>query len=423
MPGTCRQVGGQALDEVASAPGVDHAAGARLLLQEELRVARDAGREIGRQRQRLVQRIGVQRLGAALRCGHGLDAGACHVVEDILCRKAPAARLAMRAKAERALVLRVEPADQLGPDHAGGAHLGHFHEEVHADGPEEGQPRREPVDRQARGHAGTRIFQPVGQRIAKFEIRRRARFLHVIAGDRDRIELRHALGGVSEDVGNDPHRRGGRIDEGVPHHEFLEDVVLDGAGQLFRRHALFLARHDVERHDRQHRAVHGHRHGHLVQRDAVEERPHVIDRVDRHARHADIARHAGMVRIIAAMGGEIEGDGQSHLPGRQVPPVEGIGIFRGGEARVLADGPGLRGVHGGVGAAQEGCGTWPGVEEVDALHVLRPVAGLHRQAFGRQPVVTGTRRDGFPFEANGAEVRDAAHASASTSAGYSVGRR
>ena len=50
--------------------------GAALLLQEDLRVAGDAGGEIGRQRQRLVERVGVQRLRVALRRGHRLDHGA-----------------------------------------------------------------------------------------------------------------------------------------------------------------------------------------------------------------------------------------------------------------------------------------------------------------------------------------------------------
>ena len=40
-------------------------------------------------------------------------------------------------------------------------------------------------------------------------------------------------------------------------------------------HALLLAGDDEQRQHRQHRAVHGHRHGHLVERDAVEQRAHV----------------------------------------------------------------------------------------------------------------------------------------------------
>ena len=57
-------------------------------------------------------------------------------------------------------------------------------------------------------------------------------FLHVVAGDRDRVELRHVLRRVPDDVGDDPHRRRGRVDVGVADHELLEDVVLDGPGEL-----------------------------------------------------------------------------------------------------------------------------------------------------------------------------------------------
>jgi hypothetical protein len=78
--------------------------------------------------------------------------------------------------------------------------------------------------------------------------------------------------------------------------------------------ALLFARDDEERQDRDHRAVHRHRHAHLVERDAVEQDLHVLDAVDGDARLADIAHHARMVAVIAAMGGQIEGDRQALLP-------------------------------------------------------------------------------------------------------------
>src|SRR5690606_2590814 len=132
-------------------------------------------------------------------------------------------------------------------------------------------------------------------------------FLDVVAGDADGVELRHLLAGVGEDVRDDPHGRGRRIDVRVPYHELLEDVVLDGAGQLLRRHPLLLGGHDVERQDRQHGAVHGHGHRHAVQRDAVEELAHVVDRVDRHPGHAYVAGDARVVGVVAAVGGQVEG--------------------------------------------------------------------------------------------------------------------
>ena len=72
------------------------------------------------------------------------------------------------------------------------------------------------------------------------------------------------------------------------------------------RHALLLGGHDVARQHRQHGAVHGHRHAHLVERNAVEQELHVLDGIDRDASLADVADDARVVAVVAAMGGEIE---------------------------------------------------------------------------------------------------------------------
>ena len=75
---------GESFDEVAAAPRVDDLGGVGLLLQEQLGVAGDACREVGRQRQCLVQGVGVQALRVALGRGHRLDAGTHDVVVDVL---------------------------------------------------------------------------------------------------------------------------------------------------------------------------------------------------------------------------------------------------------------------------------------------------------------------------------------------------
>jgi hypothetical protein len=76
----------------------------------------------------------------------------------------------MGAQRQRTRVMRVELLHQLRPQHARGAQLRHFHEEVHADAEEERQPRREAVDREIGGKAGAHIFDAVGERIGEFEI-------------------------------------------------------------------------------------------------------------------------------------------------------------------------------------------------------------------------------------------------------------
>ena len=91
------------------------------------------------------------------------------------------------------------------------------------------------------------VLETVGERERELLHRGRARLLHVVAGDRDRVELRHVLRRVLDDVGDDPHARLGRIDVGVADHELLEDVVLDRPAELVLGDALLLRGDDVAR--------------------------------------------------------------------------------------------------------------------------------------------------------------------------------
>ena len=122
-----------------------------------------------------------------------------------------------------------------------------------------------------------------------------------------------------------------------------------------------------------------------------------------------------MVGIVAAVGGQVEGDRQALLPGREVAAVEGVGVLGRGEAGVLADRPGLVDVHGRVGAAQVGRQARPGVEEVEPGQIRRAVGALHRNALGRQPRLARRRdgRQGGVRERNAGEIGNAAHVRAS----------
>ena len=149
--------------------------------------------------------------------------------------------------------------------------------------------------------------------------------------------------------------------------------------------ALLLARHDEHGEHGDDGAVHRHRHRHLVERDAVEEDLHVLDRVDGHAGLADVADHPGVVAVVAAVGGEVEGDRQAHLAGGEVAAVEGVGLLGGGEAGVLADRPRPVGVHRRPDAADERLEAGQGVGELDALDVGLGVQRLDVDALGRVP--------------------------------------
>ena len=116
--------------------------------------------------------------------------------------------------------------------------------------------------------------------------------------------------------------------------------------------------------------------GDPVERDAVEEDLHVLDRVDRHAGLADVALDAGVVGVIAAVGGQVEGHRDPLAAAGQRPLVEGVRFLGGGEPGVLADGPGPDRVHGRLRPAHERLEAGQGVGEGQPLHVLLVYSGL-----------------------------------------------
>src|SRR5207248_11554356 len=93
-------------------------------------------------------------------------------------------------------------------------------------------------------------------------------------------------------------------------------------------------------------------------------------RIDRNPRHADVAGDPRVIAVVAAMGGKIEGDRKALLAGREIAPVEGVGIFGSGKAGILPDRPRLRDVHGRIGAAQIGRDARIGLEEIELRDVF-----------------------------------------------------
>src|SRR5690606_15217098 len=122
-----------------------------------------------------------------------------------------------------------------------------------------------------------------------------------------------------------------------------------------------------------------------LERNAVEQDLHVLDTVDRDTRLADIALDARMVTVVAAMGGEVEGDGEALLAGGQIAAVEGVGRHGGREAGLMADRPRPAGIHGGARAAHEGFEVGQRMEVVDPFKVPGRVERLDVDPFGGLP--------------------------------------
>ena len=219
------------------------------------------------------------------------------------------------------------------------------------------------------------VAEAVGQRERDFLHRGRAGLADVVARDRDRVPLRHAIGAERDHVGDQLQGRAGRIDVGAARRVLLEDVVLDGAAHLRPVDALLLRHHQVEREQDRRRRVDGHRGGDAIERDAVEQPPHVVDAVDGDTDAADLAARRRRVGVVADLGRQVEGDRE---PGRPLLEQVAVAAVRFGGARVpgvLAHGPQPLAV--GLAVEAPGVGEAAGVPE-------RPVVVQRRGGIGAE---------------------------------------
>ena len=107
---------------------------------------------------------------------------------------------------------------------------------------------------------------------------------------------------VLDDIGTQAQGRARRIDVGTARQVFLEDVVLGGAADLFRRETFLLRRHHVQREGDRSGAVHGQRRARLFERQAMENSFHILQRVDCDADHAHLSAGLGIIRVEAELG-------------------------------------------------------------------------------------------------------------------------
>lgn len=81
---------------------------AGFFLQDDLSVASNAGGELGRKSEGLVERVGVQRLRSTENGCHRFDGCANNVVVRILSGQRPTRSLTVRSKGQRLAVFRLE---------------------------------------------------------------------------------------------------------------------------------------------------------------------------------------------------------------------------------------------------------------------------------------------------------------------------
>ncbi len=137
--------------------------------------------------------------------------------------------------------------------------------------------------------------------------------------------------------------------------------------------------------------VDGHRRGHLVERQAVQQQAHVGHRVDGHPDLAHLALGPGMVGVVSHLGGQVEGAREPGLAGTQQELEPLIGRLGGAEPGVLAHGPQPAPVH--VVPDAPGVGVVPGSAQafvgVPPLEVVRAVDRADLDARVGEPLAVG----------------------------------
>ena len=167
------------------------------------------------------------------------------------------------------------------------------------------------------------------------------------------MHLRQLASAPLDHVGHEPHRRLGREDELFLRDVLLEDVGLHRPAQRLARHTLPLTDADVEREQDRRRRVDRHRRRNFTERNPLEQRRHVLERVDRHALAPDLALRPRVVRVVPHQRRHVECRRQPGLPVLEQVPEPRVRLGRRPESRELPHRPGPPAVHRLVHATRE----------------------------------------------------------------------
>jgi hypothetical protein len=234
---------GQRLDEVAAGERVDRGRHVGLVRDHLLGPQRQAGRLLGRQRERLVEELVCSDWVPPSAAASAWIVTRTRFTSGCWAVSCTPAVWVWKRSIWRLRVLRAEAvAHDRRPQPPGGPELRDLLEQRRAGHEEEAQPRRERVDVEPGVERRLDVGDAVGEREGDLLHRRRPGLTHVVAGDRDGVEARQPVGAVGEGVGDDPQARRRRVDVGAAGDVLLEHVVLDRAAQLRRVDALLLGR-------------------------------------------------------------------------------------------------------------------------------------------------------------------------------------
>jgi hypothetical protein len=301
------------LHREGTAHRIDHVRHSAFVGDHLLGAQGEGGRGLRGQGERFVHGVGVEALATAQNRGQGLHGHPHDVVLGLLRGQGDAARLHMEPQM---LGLGIGDPEALlhqrGPEAPGRPELGHLLDEVRMAGEEERQTLAEHVRVEPFSLGGADVLEGVGEGEGELLRRGRSGLANVIARDGDGVPLGDTLVAVGEEIGDEAERGLGRVDIGAAGHVLLEDVVLHRARQRFFRDAAPPRHRDVQPEQDRRRRIDGHRRGDLIEGNGVEERLHVLERIDGNPDPAHFAHGVRVVGVVADLRGQVEGYGKPH---------------------------------------------------------------------------------------------------------------
>src|ERR1700687_2445384 len=382
VEGAVFHVEGLLLDEVAAAERIDRLGNARLEGNDLLGAQCDARGFFGRQGERFVVGVGVQRLRAAEHSRERLQGDTRDVVHRLLRGQRDAGGLRVETHQAGAIVFRAEAIlHQAIPDFARGTVFGDLFEKIVVRVEKKAEARAEVVDVKAAAERPLDVFNAVIDGESEFLQRGRSRFANVIAADRDGVEARRKLRPELEGVNDQAHRGRGRIDVLLLRDVLLENVILQSAGNFLPVGALLFRNDQVHGPEHAGRRIDGHRCRDFFQGDTVEQDLHIFERINGHAALANFAFAGRVVGVVAHERGQIEGNGESAAAVFEKILVALVGFFGRGEAGEHAHRPQLAAVAGRVNAAR--VGRFARVAEVLLVVPVGGEIGLGAEAANR----------------------------------------
>src|SRR5260370_5390891 len=217
--------------------------------------------------------------------------------------------------------------------------LGYYYEEIVMSVEEKRKLRDKLVHFEAAAHSQLDVLEAVAQGEGQFLDGGRAGFADVIAADGNGVELGRVLYAELEGVNYQAHRGFRRVDVFLLRNVFLEDVVLERAGNRFPVSALLFGDGQVHRPNHRGGRIDGHRSSDIGEGNFVEEHFHVGERTDGHAALADFSFGECVIGVVAHQRGQVESRGEAGLALREEITEALVGVLGGPEACELPHGP------------------------------------------------------------------------------------